>query len=91
MAKADSSEMEILPMAMTSAVTRLTAIMRPTGAVEAALPLVPGAVLEALEHDPRVAWAAPVGFGDFYRGHPLIGDKLYAADDASAEFPRHDR
>lgn len=39
----------------------------------AALPLVPGAVLEALEHDPRVAWAAPVGFGDFYRGHPLIG------------------
>lgn len=41
MAKAESSEITILPSAMTSAITRLTVIMRPTGAVEAALPLVP--------------------------------------------------
>ena len=34
MAKADSSEIAILPMVMTSAVTRLTHIMRATGAFE---------------------------------------------------------
>lgn len=39
----------------------------------APLPLVSGDVLVALQGDPRVAWAAPVGFGDFYRGYPLIG------------------
>lgn len=39
----------------------------------AALPLVPGEVLTALQSDPRVAWAAPVGFGDFYRNTPIIG------------------
>ncbi len=39
----------------------------------AALPLLSGDVLADLQHDPRVAWAAPVGFGDFYRGHPVIG------------------
>ena len=41
MAKADSSEIAILPTAMTIAVTRLTTIMRPTGAVDAAPSLVP--------------------------------------------------
>src|SRR5690606_37138934 len=39
----------------------------------AALPLVPGEVLAGLQDDPRVAWAAPVGFGDFHRGHPVVG------------------
>ncbi|MCY1364690.1 hypothetical protein D9M69_515060 [compost metagenome] len=37
MAKADSSEMVILPMAMTMAVTKLTHIMCATGALEPAL------------------------------------------------------
>ena len=40
MANAESSEIAILPTAITSAVTRLTHIMRPTGAVEPA-PLPP--------------------------------------------------
>ncbi|HHW33782.1 MAG TPA: FtsX-like permease family protein [Paracoccus solventivorans] len=39
----------------------------------AALPLVGGDVLAALHDDPRVAWAAPVGFGDFHDGAPVIG------------------
>ncbi|MTH36305.1 FtsX-like permease family protein [Paracoccus limosus] len=39
----------------------------------AALPLVSGDVLAALARDPRVSWAAPVGFGDFHRGWPVIG------------------
>lgn len=39
----------------------------------AALPLVDGDVLARLQDDPRVDWAAPVGFGDFHRGHPVIG------------------
>lgn len=39
----------------------------------AALPLVSGDVLAGLQDDPRAAWAAPVGFGDFHRGHPVIG------------------
>jgi putative ABC transport system permease protein len=39
----------------------------------AALPLVSGQVLADLQRDPRVAWAEPVGFGDFYRGYPLVG------------------
>lgn len=39
----------------------------------AALPLVSGDLLVDLRDDPRVEWAAPVGFGDFYRGYPLIG------------------
>lgn len=39
----------------------------------APLPLVSGDLLLDLQDDPRVAWAAPVGFGDFYRGYPLIG------------------
>ncbi|MFK8251765.1 ABC transporter permease [Ancylobacter terrae] len=39
----------------------------------APLPLLPGAVLSRLAADPRVAFAAPVGFGDFYGDHPIIG------------------
>ncbi|OLS52047.1 FtsX-like permease family protein [Rhodovulum sulfidophilum] len=39
----------------------------------AALPLMPGDTLIALSEDPRVAWAAPIGFGDFVSGYPVIG------------------
>ena len=39
----------------------------------APLTLVSGSVLKALAEDPRVATAAPVGFGDSYLGHPLVG------------------
>ncbi|MGY2048262.1 FtsX-like permease family protein [Methylobacterium sp. JK268] len=39
----------------------------------APLPLAPGEVLARLSRDPRVAWAAPIGFGDSYGGHPIIG------------------
>lgn len=37
------------------------------------LPLMDGNVLENLNNDPRVAWAAPVGFGDSYKNYPIIG------------------
>ncbi|HVL20301.1 MAG TPA: FtsX-like permease family protein [Amaricoccus sp.] len=39
----------------------------------APLTLVSGRVLKALSEDPRVAFAAPVGFGDSFLGHPLVG------------------
>ncbi|MGU3574355.1 ABC transporter permease [Brucellaceae bacterium C25G] len=37
------------------------------------LPLMEGNVLEKLSQDKRVAWAAPVGFGDSYKNYPIIG------------------
>jgi putative ABC transport system permease protein len=37
------------------------------------LPLMPGSVLERLAADPRVQWAAPIGFGDSYNGQPVVG------------------
>lgn len=39
----------------------------------APLTLLNGRVLKALAEDPRVAFAAPVGFGDSFLGHPLVG------------------
>ncbi|HBF29659.1 FtsX-like permease family protein [Rhizobium sp.] len=39
----------------------------------APLPLLPGSVLATLQADPRVAWAAPVAFGDSFNGYPIIG------------------
>ncbi|MGI6245500.1 MAG: FtsX-like permease family protein [Pseudochelatococcus sp.] len=39
----------------------------------APLTLLPGAVLKKLSEDPRVAWAAPVGFGDSFQGSPIVG------------------
>lgn len=39
----------------------------------APLPLMSGKVLADLAADPRVAFAAPVGFGDFYETHPIVG------------------
>ncbi len=37
------------------------------------LPLMSGAVLSKLAADPRVEFAAPVGFGDSEAGHPVVG------------------
>lgn len=39
----------------------------------AALPLMSGDVLTRLVADPRVAWAAPIGFGDNFEGFPIVG------------------
>ncbi len=39
----------------------------------AALALMDGGVLARLAADPRVAWAAPVAFGDSFAGYPLVG------------------
>jgi putative ABC transport system permease protein len=39
----------------------------------APLPLMPGEVLSRLVADPRVAWAAPIGFGDTFRDYPIVG------------------
>ena len=39
----------------------------------APLPLVDGELLSKLAADPRVAWAAPVGFGDSFAGYPIVG------------------
>ncbi len=39
----------------------------------AALPLMSGDVLTKLVSDPRVAWAAPIGFGDNFKGYPIVG------------------
>ncbi|GHD22700.1 ABC transporter permease [Tianweitania populi] len=49
----------------------------------APLPLVPGQVLAELNADPRVAWAAPVGFGDFVAGYPIIGTTQAVLDGLS--------
>lgn len=37
------------------------------------LPLMDGSILPRLQKDPRVAWAAPIGFGDSYGGYPIVG------------------
>ncbi|GMB82498.1 FtsX-like permease family protein [Shinella zoogloeoides] len=37
------------------------------------LTLIPGSVLQTLSQDPRVEFAAPVGFGDSYRGYQIVG------------------
>lgn len=39
----------------------------------APLPLMPGSVMAELTRDPRVAWAAPIGFGDQHEGHAVVG------------------
>ncbi len=46
----------------------------------APLPLMSGWVLAGLAHDPRVAWAAPVGFGDAMDGHPVVGTTAALVD-----------
>lgn len=37
------------------------------------LPLMPAETLRKLAADPRVAWVAPIGFGDSYQGKPIVG------------------
>jgi len=37
------------------------------------LPLLKGEVLRQLSEDKRVAWAAPIGFGDSFEGAPIVG------------------
>ncbi|WP_448950430.1 ABC transporter permease [Labrys neptuniae] len=37
------------------------------------LPLMPAETLRKLAADPRVGWAAPIGFGDSYQGRPIVG------------------
>jgi putative ABC transport system permease protein len=39
----------------------------------AALPLLPGDMLARVAAEPGVAWAAPIGFGDSWRGLPIVG------------------
>lgn len=38
-----------------------------------ALTLIPAQILDDLANNPLVAWAAPVAFGDFYHGMPIVG------------------
>ncbi|MET3614854.1 putative ABC transport system permease protein [Rhizobium aquaticum] len=49
-----------------------------------ALPLMPGKVLSDLETDPRVAWAAPIGFGDFFGTSPIVGTTTALVKNLSA-------
>jgi len=48
------------------------------------LPLIPGNVLSKLSADPRVSWAAPVGFGDSFSGYPIVGTSSALAGKLSA-------
>ncbi len=47
------------------------------------LPLMPGDVLAKLAADPRVSWAAPVGFGDSFSGYPIVGTSSVLAGSLS--------
>ena len=38
-----------------------------------AIPLLPGAVLEEIAAAPGIAWSSPLGLGDSWRGHPIVG------------------
>jgi putative ABC transport system permease protein len=49
-----------------------------------ALPLMPGKILTDLEADPRVAWAAPIGFGDFFGTYPIVGTTTALISNLSA-------
>ncbi|MBP0582525.1 ABC transporter permease [Labrys sp. LIt4] len=52
------------------------------------LPLMPAETLRKLAADPRVAWVAPIGFGDSYQGRPIVGTTtalLKALSDGLAE------
>ena len=37
------------------------------------VPLLPGAILSRLQAEPGAAWVSPIGFGDQWRGHPVVG------------------
>lgn len=51
-----------------------------------ALPLMSGDVLSRLVDDPRVDWAAPVGFGDSFEGQPIVGTSTQMVDYLSSGF-----
>ncbi|MCV9998178.1 ABC transporter permease [Pararhizobium sp. YC-54] len=48
------------------------------------LPLMPGDVLAKLAADPRVSWAAPIGFGDSFSGYPIVGTSTALTANLSA-------
>ncbi len=52
----------------------------------APLPLVDGAVLTKLAADPRVAWAAPIGFGDSFAGYPIVGTTTSLVSNTTSGF-----
>jgi putative ABC transport system permease protein len=52
----------------------------------APLPLVDGQVLAKLAADPRVAWAAPVGFGDSFAGQPIVGTTTSLVESTTSGF-----
>ncbi|MCL6705653.1 FtsX-like permease family protein [Pseudomonas sp. R2.Fl] len=52
----------------------------------APLPLVPGKTLADLQADPRVAWAAPVAFGDSFAGHPIVGTTRVLIENTTTGF-----
>lgn len=37
------------------------------------VPLMDGAILARLATEPETAWVSPIGFGDQWRGHPIVG------------------
>ena len=37
------------------------------------VPLLDGAILARVMAEPEAAWASPIGFGDQWRGHPVVG------------------
>lgn len=47
------------------------------------LPLMRGEVLGKLAADPRVDWAAPIGFGDSFSGYPIVGTTTMLAQNLS--------
>ncbi|MBB3594681.1 putative ABC transport system permease protein [Rhizobium sp. BK529] len=51
-----------------------------------ALPLMSGDILVKLTADPRVEWAAPVGFGDSFSGHPIVGTTRALTERISGSF-----
>jgi len=52
----------------------------------AALPLMPGELLVELNQDPRVEWAAPVGFSDFHAGYPVVGTTTTLIESTASGF-----
>ncbi|MFD1198794.1 ABC transporter permease [Brucella gallinifaecis] len=49
------------------------------------LPLMSGAMLETLSKDSRVAYAAPIGFGDSAMGFPIVGTTTQLVSSLSPE------
>ncbi|MDH6266932.1 putative ABC transport system permease protein [Rhizobium sp. SG_E_25_P2] len=51
-----------------------------------ALPLMDGGVLQKLAKDPRVAWVAPIGFGDSYQHYPIVGSTRVLVENVAGGF-----